>query len=131
MNKVILSGNLCQDVELKQSTSGKSVVTNCVAVQREYKNTNGEYESDFINIVVWGAQAEYLSRYAHKGDRVELCGRWTVRKYQANDGTTRTVNECVVDSIKAFSKPKEGAYVPTAYQQPQFEEIPTASDLPF
>lgn len=138
MNKVILTGNLCQDIELKQTTGGKGVVTNCIAVSRDFKNANGEYESDFINIVVWDKQAEYLSKYASKGDRVELCGRWTVRKYTANDGTNRVVNECVVESIKAFSKPKEeqkptqsAPYMPSAYTQPKFEEIPTDQDLPF
>lgn len=138
MNKVILSGNICQDIELKQTTGGKSVVTNCIAVQREYKNESGSYESDFINIVVWGTSAEYLSKYASKGDRVELCGRWTVRKYTANDGTNRVVNECTVESIKAFSKPKEEQkptqngynYNPYA-NNPQFEEIPNDTGLPF
>lgn len=137
MNKVILTGNLCQDIELKQTQGGKSVVTNCIAVQREYKNASGKYESDFINLVIWDKQAEYLSRYASNGDRVELVGRWTVRKYQANDGTNRVVNECVVESIKAFSKPKEEpkasannkyGYTPSAYQ---YEEISNEQDLPF
>ena len=134
MNKVILSGNLCQEPEVKQTQSGKEVVTNCVAVQREYKDANGNYESDFINIVVWGASATYLGRYAHKGDRVELCGRWAVRKYTANDSTTRTVSECVVDSIKVFSKaPRADApqYTPDAYTTPSFEDLPNDSDLPF
>lgn len=134
MNKVILSGNLCQEIELKTTQSGKSVISNCIAVQREYKNDKGEYESDFINLVIWGAQADYLSRYASKGDRVELVGRWNVRKYTANDGTTRTVNECVVESIKAFSrKPKEGEAQPNynPYTQPNFEEITNDQDLPF
>lgn len=131
MNKVILSGNLCQEIELKQTQNGKSVVTNCVAVQRDYKNDQGAYDSDFINIVVWGAQAEYLSRYASKGDRVELVGRWTVRKYTANDGTTRTVNECVVESIKAFSKPKAESAPTNTNTQPKFEELSTDQDLPF
>lgn len=132
MNKVILSGNLCQEIELKQTQSGKSVVTNCIAVQREYKNEQGAYDSDFINLVVWGAQADYLSRYANKGDRVELVGRWNVRKYTANDGTTRTVNECVVESIKAFSKQKaESAQNTYANTQPKFEELKTDEDLPF
>lgn len=125
MNKVILSGNLCQEIELKQTQNGKSVVTNCVAVQRDYKNEQGNYESDFINLVIWGNQAEYLSRYAHKGDRVELVGRWTVRKYTANDGTTRTVNECVVESIKAFSKQKQEE------EKPQFTDLSADEEVPF
>lgn len=134
MNKVIISGNLCQEPEVKQTQNGKEVVTNCVAVQREYKDANGNYETDFINIVVWGASATYLGRYAHRGDRVELCGRWTVRKYTANDGTTKIVNECIVDSIRAFNKqPKEDApqYMPDAYSTPKFEELPNDEELPF
>lgn len=133
MNKVILSGNLCQEIELKQTQNGKSVVTNCIAVQREYKNEQGEYESDFINLVIWGAQADYLSKYAHKGDRVELVGRWQVRKYTANDGTTRTVNECVVESIKAFSRQtkQESQQQYSAPTTPRFEEIKDGEDLPF
>lgn len=137
MNKVILSGNLCQDIELKQTQGGKSVVTNCIAVQREYKNASGSYDSDFINIVVWDKQAEYLKNYASKGDRVELCGRWTVRKYQAQDGTNRVAQECTVESIKAFSKPKEeqkptqNGYGYNPYEQPNFEEIPNDGALPF
>lgn len=132
MNKVILSGNLCHEIELKQTVGGKSVLTNCIAVQREYKNDKGEYESDFINLVLWGAQAEYLSRYAHKGDRVELVGRWNVRKYTANDGTTRTVSECVVESIKVFSRqPREESQTPDASIKPNFENLNIDDDLPF
>ena len=131
MNKVILSGNLCQEIELKQTASGKSVLTNCIAVQREYKNDKGEYESDFINLVIWGAQAEYLSKYAHKGDRVELVGRWTVRKYTANDGTTRTVSECVVESIRAFSRQPREEQAESTEVKTNFEELSNTDDLPF
>lgn len=132
MNKVILSGNLCQDIELMKTNTGKSVLSNSIAVQREYKNGNGEYDTDFINIVVWGASAEYLSRYASKGDRVELCGRWTVRKYATNDGTSRIVNECVVESIKAFPRQKtENAVTPAEPTTANFEEIGAEDELPF
>lgn len=130
MNKVILSGNLCQDVELMKTLTGKSVVSNCIAVQREYKNESGTYDSDFINIVVWGVQAEYLHRYAHKGDRCELVGRWSVRKYTANDGTNRTVSECVVESIRAFSRQPKAETTDEA-PAPNFEELTFNEDLPF
>lgn len=134
MNKVIITGRLCQDVELKQSTGGKSVVTNCVAVQRDYRNAQGEYESDFINIVVWNSPAEYLKKYGNKGDRVEIVGRWTVRKYQTQQGENRTANECVVESVQVFNRqPKQesNTYIPDAYTQPQYEEMQTDQDLPF
>lgn len=134
MNKVIITGRLCQDVELKQSTGGKSVVANCVAVQRDYRNAQGEYECDFINIVAWASAAEYLSRYAHKGDRVEIVGRWTVRKYQTQQGESRTVHECIVENVMAFNrKPKQenNTYIPDAYMQPKAEEMAIDQDLPF
>lgn len=132
MNKVILSGNLCQDVEVKQTQNGKTVVTNCIAVQREYKSPNGEYESDFINIVVWGAQADYLGKYANKGDRVELCGRWMVRKYQVADGSTRVANECAVESIKAFRKADAPQQNNTQYMPTEYEAVnDNATGFPF
>ena len=134
MNKVILSGNLCQETEVKQTPGGKEVVTNCVAVQRDFKNANGEYESDFINIVVWGQPATYLGRYARKGDRVELVGRWQVRKYTDNNGMTRVIHECIVESVKAFSRQqKDESKAPeyNPYSAPQFENITDDEDLPF
>lgn len=131
MNKAILSGNLCQEIELKQTMGGKSVLTNCIAVQREYKNEKGEYDSDFINLVVWGAQAEYLGKYAHKGDRVELVGRWQVRKYTATDNTTRTANECVVESIKVFSRQPKEEQAETNEPKTNLQELAESDDLPF
>ena len=125
MNKVILSGRLVRDIELRNTPSGKEVVANCIAVQRDYKNSNGEYDSDFINIVVWGQSAIYLKTYAAKGDRAELVGRWQTRTYEDNNGQNRTVSECIVESITVFSsKPKEEKKKPT------LEEI-DYGDCPF
>lgn len=131
MNLVVLSGNLCKDIELKQTQSGVSVLRNTVAVRRDFKE-NGEYVSDFIDIVVWKNQAEYLDKYASKGSKVELKGRWEVRKYQANDGSTRTANECVVESISILSELKKNE--DTGEKQPQQQtlvEDENPSDLPF
>lgn len=107
MNKIILTGNLCKSIELRQTQSGVNVVSNSVAVSRDIKDAKGEYQTDFIDIVVWGQSAEYLSKYGEKGARVELCGRLQNRTYQANDGSNRTINEVQVESIKVFSKKKE------------------------
>lgn len=126
MNKVILTGNLCRDIELKTTSNNKEFITNCIAVSRDYKNANGDYESDFINIVAWNSQAVYLSKYASKGDRVELTGRWEVEKYTDSNGTQQIYNKCVVESIKAIPKPKDKTEEPKA----KIEEI-DGSDLPF
>ena len=107
MNRVCLSGNLCKDVELKKTSSKKAVVSNTIAVSRDFKNDDGEYETDFIDIVVWEKTAEYLSKYAKKGDRIELVGKWQVRKYQTSDGKNRVVNECVVEWLKITNSKKQ------------------------
>lgn len=107
MNRVCLSGNLCKDVELKKTSSKKAVVTNTIAVNRDFKNDDGEYETDFINIVVWEKTAEYLSKYAKKGDRIEIVGKWQVRKYQSSDGENKVANECVVEWLKLTNPRKQ------------------------
>lgn len=107
MNKVILTGNLCRDIELRTTASGTYVISNCIAVARDFKEPDGTYKSDFINIVAWSNQAEYLAKYAKKGDRLELSGRWQVRTYTNKDGSTATANECVIENVRAFAKKDE------------------------
>jgi single-strand DNA-binding protein len=106
MNKVLITGNLCRDIEIRQTQGGKAVISNCVAVQRDFKNANGDYESDFINITVWGAQAEYLGKYGNKGDRVEIVGRWRVDA-PTNNGETAYYHKCEVEQIKVFNREKK------------------------
>ena len=108
MNKVILSGNLCKDNEKAITQSGVSVLRNTIAIKRDYKNANGEYETDFIQIVVWKQQADYLAQYASKGDLVELVGRWETRKFQDSQGQTREVNECIVENVKILQNRANG-----------------------
>ncbi len=103
MNLIVITGNLCKDIEIRRTQSGKGVVSNCVGVQRDFKE-NGEYKTDFVNIVVWGSQAEYLRDYGAKGDRVEVMGRLQNRQYQAQDGTNKNVSEVIVEKIKLLKK---------------------------
>lgn len=127
MNKVILTGNLCREIELKQTESGNQVVSNCVAVKREYKNANGLYDSDFIDVVAWNTQAKYLSDYATKGDRVELVGRWQTRTYTNAQNVTIKVNEVIVESISVY-KPR----VVSDQPKPTNSEYEVSNDdLPF
>ena len=70
MNKIILSGNLVKEVELRNTPNGTSVIQNTIAVRNDYKNAKGEYDSEFINIVAWKQTADYISKYASKGNKV-------------------------------------------------------------
>lgn len=100
MNKVILSGNLCKDIELKYTTSNVAVVSNSIAVKNDFKNNNGEYESQFINFVVYRNNAEFLGKYAAKGSKVLLEGRLNNRNYDDKDGNKRYVTEVIVDKVE-------------------------------
>jgi single-strand DNA-binding protein len=138
-NKVILIGNLTADVELKQSTSGVSVCSFSIAVNRKMAKNN---ECDFINIVAWRQQAEFVSKYFKKGMPILICGQLQTRTWTDNQGQKRYATEVVADEV-AFVNSKENSseaksepstYMTSAYSgipNPQFQEIPNDGDLPF
>ena len=137
MNKTILCGNLVKEIELRCTTNGKYVFQNTIAVRNDFKNANGEYESTFINIVVWGSTAEYLSKYADKGSKVLLEGRISNRSYDKQDGSKAYITEVIVEKaeILTFKKQEEQAEVPqnykTDYKETNDEVRLTDEDLPF
>lgn len=106
MNKVILIGRLTANPELRYTTSNNAVTTFSIAVDRNFKNENGNKEADFINIVAWNKKAELIHQYLKKGDRVGISGRLQVRKYQNERGENRYVTEVVLEEIE-FLKNKQ------------------------
>lgn len=124
MNKVILSGNLCQDIEKKQTNGGESWLRNCIAIKRDFKNPNGDYETDFIQIVVWRQQADYLAKNARKGDMIELVGRWQTRKIQDQQENTREVSECVVENLKILQNRVKQKEEPVEMDDEETGELP-------
>ena len=88
-NKVILVGNLVADPELKQTPSGVSVATFTLAVQRRFAKPDDAQQADFINIVVWRQQAEFVSRYFSKGSSMLVCGSIQTRNFTDQNGQKR------------------------------------------
>ncbi|PKM70858.1 MAG: single-stranded DNA-binding protein [Firmicutes bacterium HGW-Firmicutes-17] len=107
MNKVILVGRLTRDPEVKNTTTGKSVATFTLAVDRRFKNADGKKEADFVPIVVWGKQAEFAGQYLSKGSQIGVSGRLQVRSYDAQDGQRRYVTEVVADEINFINTGKK------------------------
>ena len=135
-NKVILIGNLTTDPELKQSTSGVSVCSFNIAVNRKYNKD----EVDFISIVTWRQQAEFVSKYFKKGQAILVCGQIQTRSYTDKQNNKRTAVEVVADEVsfvgskESSTEAKNEAYVPSAYttNSQNFEEIASNdADLPF
>ncbi len=110
MNKVVLLGRLTKDPDLRYTPQGLPVLTFSLAVDRNFKNANGEREADFIQIVVWRKLAETLAKYLKKGARVVIAGRLQTRSYDGNDGQKRYVTEVVADdaSIIDWNGPAGG-----------------------
>ena len=120
MNKVILTGNLVKDLELKYTNNNKAVLQNTIAVRNDFKNANGEYESQFINIEVWNKTAEFLNKYAGKGSKVLVEGKIVTRNYTAQDGTKRYVTNVAVEKAELLDTKKQE---PTPVKE-QKEETP-------
>jgi single-strand DNA-binding protein len=99
MNQANIVGRLVRDVELKYTGSGIAVVNFVVAVDRNYKNAQGEYEADFIDCVAWRKQAEFISQYFKKGTPIAVTGSIQTRNYENNEGRKVYVTEVVADNV--------------------------------
>ena len=100
MNKVILVGNLTRDPELITTNNGISLCRFSLAVQRRFSSAEGEREADFINIVVWRAQADNCYKYLKKGSKAGVVGTLQTRAYDGNDGTRKYATEVVAEEVE-------------------------------
>lgn len=144
-NKVILIGNMCADPELKQSTSGVSVCSFNIAVNRRFNKE----EVDFITIVAWRQQAEFVCKYFKKGQAIVVCGSLQTRTWTDKNNEKRYATEVVADEV-SFGGGKESSgeaknesvfnpetadkYMPAPYSTQNsrnFEEITSDEGLPF
>ena len=128
MNKVLLIGRLTKDPEKKSTDKGTSVVSFSVAVQRKFKNADGNYDADYINCVAWRTTADFIANYFTKGQRIGVVGSLTTRSYEV-EGKKRSVTEVNVDEaefVEAKAEPKEPK------QLDMFEDVTLQEgELPF
>ena len=107
VNNVVLIGRLTRDPELRTTTTGKSVCSFSIAVQKRIKPQDGSPDADFFNIVAWNKDADYVVNYLTKGRLVAVEGRLQARKYTASDGSNREVVEIVANSVQGLDRPRE------------------------
>lgn len=146
LNSVILMGRLVADPELRTTTTGRSVCSFRVAVDRGYQKNAEERQADFINVVAWENTANFVCRYFQKGAMIALQGQLQSRQYEDKTGAKRTAYEVVAREVsfcgsKAETGTSGGSYSPAAapaqapaYQSAapsDFEEITDDEDLPF
>lgn len=97
MNKAILMGRLTKEPELKSTQNGISRCSFNLAVDRRFKNANGERETDFINCTAWRTTAEFISKYFRKGQRIAVVGSIQVRSYETDTGERRYITEVIAE----------------------------------
>ncbi|EAD5155606.1 single-stranded DNA-binding protein [Listeria monocytogenes] len=105
MNSVVLVGRLTKDPDLRYTPAGVAVATFTLAVNRPFKNGQGEQEADFIQCVVWRKPAENAANFLKKGSMAGVDGRVQTRNYEGNDGKRVYVTEIVAESVQ-FLEPK-------------------------
>ncbi|HBI6622270.1 TPA: single-stranded DNA-binding protein [Listeria monocytogenes] len=105
MNRVVLVGRLTKDPDLRYTPAGAAVATFTLAVNRPFKNAQGEQEADFINCVVWRKPAENVANFLKKGSMAGVDGRVQTRNYEDKDGKRVFVTEVVAESVQ-FLEPK-------------------------
>lgn len=144
LNKVILIGNLVADPELKQTQNGIMVTTFRIAVSRRFTRAGEQPQADFIDIVCWRQQAEFVTRYFTKGKPILICGSIQTRTWTDKDNNKRYSTEVVADEVSfverksdssSFSRDYDTAQQAPSYSSPKanssFEELSADDELPF
>lgn len=108
LNNVSLVGRLTKDVELRYTPSNVAVATFTLAVNRTFKNENGDREADFINCVMWRQQAENLASWAKKGALIGITGRIQTRSYDNQQGQRVYVTEVVAEQFQLLESKGQG-----------------------
>lgn len=142
LNKVVLAGRLTADPELKQTTSGVSVCSFSLAVNRRYSK-EGQQETDFINCQAWRQTAEFITRYFRKGSSLCITGSIQTRSWTDQNGQKRYATEVTIDEAmfvdskdsagQAGTAPADQTPAPAynAPQTPNFEQLSQDDDFPF
>lgn len=149
LNKIILSGRLVRDPEMRTTQSGKSIASFTLAVERDFAPQGQKKETDFINCTAWNGTADFMSRYFSKGSMATVCGSLQIQNYTDRDGNKRSTPNVNVENVyfagekraeksdsgensRSAAKGK-GAYSSKPAAKQTFEEMEEATDddLPF
>ena len=134
MNKALIMGRMVRDPEIRTTPAQVKVATFTLAVDRKFKNANGERQADFIPVVAWRNTAEFVEKYFKKGSKMIVIGSIQTRTYDDKDGKKVYVTEIVADEVE-FAESKKDDGQATFTQPAQGEFYAPADDdtnaLPF
>ena len=136
LNRIILIGRLTREPELRYTPNNNTpVCTFTLAVERSRKNVQGEKETDFINIVVWGKAGESCANYLAKGKLAAVDGRLQIRSYTDKEGSRRSVSEVIAEEVQFLSPKTSREEEVSGYEEQQdqldpagFSDVKSAPD---
>lgn len=131
LNRAILMGRITKSPELKTTPNGVSVIQISIAVDRDYTPKGQEKQTDFINVVAWRGTAEFIEKHFEKGQLIALTGSIQTRSYTDNQGNKRSVTEVIADQVYFCGGKNDNKKEKPSFDENDFEEISTDSDLPF
>ena len=143
LNKIFIMGRLTRDPELRYTQAGVPVARFTLAVDRDYRDDEGERETDFIDCVAWRNMGEFIQRHFHKGSMAIVVGRLQLRKWTDDEGNKRVNSDIKVESIyfgeskkqeKAPDRAPETAPAPSNYSNyapADYSYTPTFMDLDY
>lgn len=145
INRVVLTGRLTHDPELRKTPSGVSVTRLGIAVDRKYIKPGEERQTDFIDVVAWRSTADFVSNYFHKGSMIAVDGSIQTNSFTDKQGNKRKNVEVVADNVSFCGSKNEtqnmgggNNYTPPTKSNVytdriavDFEEIQSDDDLPF
>ena len=122
MNSVIINGRITKDPEVHYTNNTNSAyIQFSIAVRKDFKNKDGQYETIFVDCAAFSATAQYIGNYVHKGDMLLVKGRLGIQAYQDKEGKTRTYTNIEVDQVENLTPPRQQEQ---AQQQPQQPKQP-------
>lgn len=130
LNRITLVGRMVREPELRRTQNGTPVVSFSLAVERDFKDADGQRTADFVECVVWRSGAEYVANYGAKGRMMAVDGSLMSRKYQDKNGNQRTAWEVQARSVY-FLDSRRDADERGATPGPQMEDAEDDGELPF
>lgn len=139
LNKAIIMGRMVQNPELKYTPSNIPVVSFTIAVNRDFKDQDGNYPTDFLDCVAWRNTAEFVSKYFQKGSLCAVEGTIQTRMWEDKNGNKRKAVEIVASNVYFAESKKQGDNIPPNYepdinaypQEDEFEEVGEDELTPF
>lgn len=127
MNKVVLVGRLTRDPEVRSTSSGSNTARFTVAVNRNFKNKDGQYDADFVSCVAFANSADFISKFFKKGSMIGIEGRIQTGSYDAQDGSKRYTTDVVVENAEFVGGRNEGA--PMTPSNNSYVDMPASAPI--